>query len=424
MFSTHVVLAILIFIVTYIIIISEKINRTSIALFGAILMLIFNVITQEKAIQHIDFNTLGLLIGMMIIVNIMKRTGLFEYVAIRAAKYAKGDPWKIIVVFSIITAVFSALLDNVTTILLIVPVTLVITDTLDMNPIPFLIPMILFANIGGTATLIGDPPNIMIGSAANLGFIDFVINLAPVSIIILILTIFILRYTTKTSLVASEEKRRKILLLDENLAIRDMKLLKKSLSVLFFTIIGFVLHQSFGYDSATVALAGAAILLLISKINPEEILLEIEWPTIFFFMSLFVLVGSLQEVGVIDFLATKLLNITNGNLFATTMFILWGSAIISAFLDNIPFVATMIPLLKSIATISSMNIVPLWWALALGACLGGNGTLVGASANVIVSGMLEKHGYKLTFLQYMKTGFPIMLVSILISSIYVAVIYL
>ena len=424
MFTNHIVLAILIFAITYIIIISEKINRTSIALVGAILMLLFNVINQENAIHHIDFNTLGLLVGMMIIVNIMKRTGVFEYVAIRAAKFAKGDPWKIIVTFAIITAVFSALLDNVTTILLIVPVTLVITDTLEMNPIPFLIPMILVANIGGTATLIGDPPNIMIGSAADLGFMDFILNLAPVAIVIFIITMLILSYTTKTSLKASEENKIRIMLLDESLAIRDMQLLKKSLIVLALTILGFAFHQVLGYESATVALAGAAILLLVSKLDPEDILLEVEWPTIFFFMALFVLVGSLQEVGIIDFLATKLLDVTNGNLFATAMLILWGSAIASAFLDNIPFVATMIPLLQSIAAISTINILPLWWALALGACLGGNGTLVGASANVIVSGMLEKHGHKLSFTHYMKTGFPIMLVSIAIASIYLAIFYL
>ncbi len=419
----NVLMVVLIFVTTYIIIISEKINRTSIALFGAVLLMIFNIMNQEEAINHIDFNTIGLLIGMMIIVNIMKRSGIFTYVAIRAAKMAKGDPWKIIVVFSIITALFSALLDNVTTILLVVPVTLVITDTLEMNPTPFLIPMVLFANIGGTATLIGDPPNIMIGSATGLGFTDFLFNLGPVVLVIFIATILILKHTGGNDFNTAEEKKKKIMAFDENLAIKDFVLLKKSLFVLAMTIIGFMLHQSLGYESATIALLGASLLLVISQIDPEEVLLEIEWPTIFFFVALFILVGGLQEVGVIDFLALKLLAVTNGNLFATTMFILWGSAIASAFLDNIPFVATMIPLIKSIAVIASLNVTPLWWALALGACLGGNGTLIGASANVIVGGMLEKHGYKLSFAKYMKTGFPIMLVSISISSVYLAVFY-
>lgn len=424
MLYNHLIMAILIFTVTYVIIMTEKINRTSIALLGAVLLLIFNVIKQEEAIHHIDFNTIGLLIGMMIIVNIMKRSGIFEYMAIKAAKAAKGDPWKIIFFFSIITALSSAFLDNVTTILLIVPITLVITDTLELDPIPFLVPMILIANIGGTATLIGDPPNIMIGSATGLGFLDFITNLTPIVIVIFITTIFILKKLYKSKLHVIEEKKLKIMSLNENLAIKDKALVIKSLIVLFITILGFIFHQSFGYESATIALLGAALLLLISRMNPEEILLEVEWPTIFFFMALFILVGGLDEVGVIDFLASKLLAVTKGDLFLTTMFILWGAAIASAFLDNIPFVATMIPLIKSIAAMTSMNIIPLWWALALGACLGGNGTLVGASANVIVSGMLEKHGNKLSFIEYMKVGLPLMLVSILFASIYLKLFYL
>ena len=267
MILNHIVIAVLIFIATYSVIISEKINRTSIALFGAALLLVFNVIDQEKAIHHIDFNTIGLLIGMMIIVNIMKRSGIFGYVAIKAAKMAKGDPWKIVVFFSIITAICSALLDNVTTILLIVPVTLVITDTLEMNPIPFLIPMVLVANIGGTATLIGDPPNIMIGSATGLGFMDFIVNLSPVVIVIFLVTIFILKLTTSHHFSVDAEKKDKIMAFDENLAIKDRLLLKKSLIVLVMTILGFMFHQTFGYESATIAIFGAATLLIISKIE-------------------------------------------------------------------------------------------------------------------------------------------------------------
>lgn len=420
----HVLVAVGIFLAIYAIIISEKVNRTAISLFGAITMLVVGILNQEQAIHHVDFNTIGLLIGMMIIVNILRRTGIFEFLAIRSAKIAKGDPWKILVLFSIITGVSSAFLDNVTTILLIVPVTLVITDTLEVNPIPYMIAEILVANIGGTATLIGDPPNIMIGSAAKLGFMDFIVNLAPVVIVIFIVTMFILKAMNGHAFVVSEDKKARIFKMNESMAIKDHTLLRKSGVVLFCTMIGFMFHEVLGLESATIALFGAAVLLVVSKIEPEEVLLEVEWPTIFFFMSLFVLVGALVEVGVIDKLAEALLSATNGNLFVTALLILWISAIASAFLDNIPFVATMIPLIKAMGAAGTMSVGPLWWALALGACLGGNGTLVGASANVIVSGILEKKGTKMSFGEYMKVGFPLMLVSVAISSVYLMVFYL
>ncbi|MBN2851672.1 MAG: ArsB/NhaD family transporter [Clostridia bacterium] len=418
------IIALSIFVITYGMIISEKINRTTIAVFGATILLLFKVLTQEQAIENIDFNTIGLLIGMMIIVSILRKTGAFEYLAIKIAKKVKGDPWKIIVLFSVFTAVASALLDNVTTILLIIPITLVITDTLEVSPIPFIFPLILVSNIGGTATLIGDPPNIMIGGAAGLGFVDFIVNLAPVIIIIFVVVTFVFKLKYKKKMAVSQEKRDRIMELNEKLAIKDLPLLKKGIFVLSLTIIGFMLHQYLHFESATVALIGAALYLLISKADTEEILLEIEWPTIFFFIALFVLVGGLKEVGVINFLAEKLLSLTQGNMFFLVIFVLWGSAIISSFLDNIPFVATMIPLITSIAVMSSIDITPLWWALSLGACLGGNGTLVGASANVIAVGMLDKHGYKLSFIDFFKTGFPIMLLSILLSTVYLIIMYL
>ncbi|MDK2918398.1 MAG: hypothetical protein PWQ37_1131 [Candidatus Petromonas sp.] len=423
MLHNHLVVAIIIFTLTYTAIISEKINRMTIALFGAVLMIVFQVLPQEHAFRVIDFNTIGLLIGMMIMVNILKKTGIFQYVAIKTAKYSKGDPWKIILYFSIITAVSSALLDNVTTILLITPVTLVITDTLKINPIPFMISEILAANIGGTATLIGDPPNIMIGGATKLGFLDFLINLSPIVVIIFIVTIFLLKLIYKNSLIVSEENRKKILEFDERKAINDRVLLMKSFAVLGLTILGFTTHQIIGLESATVALFGGSLLLLISKVEPEDILIEIEWTTIFFFIGLFVLVGALEEVGVVEILAKKMLNFTKGDLFMTAMLILWMAAIASAFIDNIPFVATMIPLIKSLSMISGIDVTPLWWALSLGACLGGNGTLVGASANVIVGGMLEKNKNKLAFLEYMKIGFPLMIISIIIASIYLIIFY-
>ena len=419
----HIIVAISIFVVIYSFIISEKINRTTIAIFGAVLLLLFKILPQEKAIETIDFNTIGLLIGMMILVNILRRTGAFEYVAIKAAKAVKGEPWKILVVFSILTAVASALLDNVTTILLIVPVTLVITDTLELNPVPFVLPLVLASNIGGTATLIGDPPNIMIGSASGLGFIDFITNLGPIIVVVMVVVIFIFRLMYKKSMSISEEKRKKIMLMDEKLAIKDKKLLIKSTIVLGLTIVGFVLHQYFEFESATVALSGAALLLLISRADPEEILLDVEWPTIFFFISLFILVGGLEEVGVIGFLANGLLNMTGGHAVLMMILILWGSAILSSFLDNIPFVATMIPLIKHLGVISAIPITPLWWALALGACLGGNGTLVGASANVIASGMLSKHGEKVSFMKFTKVGFPIMIISVALATAYLLIFY-
>ncbi len=419
----QIITAISIFVIIYSLIISEKIHRTVIAFIGAVLLLVFKILPQDKAIESIDFNTIGLLIGMMIIVNILRRTGVFEYVAIKAAKMVKGDPWKILVAFAAITAVASAFLDNVTTILLIVPVTLVITETLELNPIPFILPLVFASNIGGTATLIGDPPNIMIGSATGLGFMDFIINLAPVIIVIFFVTIIIMRFMYKKKLQITDDKRLKIMAMNENLAIRDKTLLKKCLVVLGITISGFVLHQYLGFESATVALTGAALLLLISKVDPEEVLVEIEWPTIFFFIALFILVGGLEAVGVINFLANGLLGITGDNMLLMMILILWGSAILSSFLDNIPFVATMIPLLKSIGAMSAVSITPLWWALALGACLGGNGTLVGASANVIAGGLLSKHGHKLSFMEFTKVGLPVMLASVVLATAYLVIFY-
>ena len=416
--------AVMIFILTYTAILSEKINRTAVALFGAILMVVFHVISQEYAFDSIDFNTIGLLIGMMIIVNILKRTGVFQYVAIKAAKLSRGEPWKIMIAFCVITAISSALLDNVTTVLLVVPVTLVITDSLKVNPLPFLIPEIFAANIGGTATLIGDPPNIMIGGATELGFLDFFYNLAPVAIAVFVITLYLLRVVYKKSLVVKEEDKLKVLSFDEAKTIQDKGLLIRCGVVLGITTLGFILHQYLALESATVALFGAALLLIVSKVEPEEVLLEIEWTTIFFFVGLFILVGSLEKVGVISYLAKRLIELTQGDLLATALAVLWISAVVSAFLDNIPFVATMIPLIKSLTLLSPIQITPLWWALALGACLGGNGTLIGASANVVIAGMAERHGYKISFWQYLKIGFPLMLLSIIISSIYLIIFYL
>ncbi|MDA3840009.1 MAG: ArsB/NhaD family transporter [Patescibacteria group bacterium] len=429
--SGAVTAALLIFLASYGAIISEKIHRTIVAIFGGALMIIVGIFmdfySQDSAIGAVDFNTIGLLIGMMIIVGITKDTGLFQYVAIKSAKLAKGNPWKIMLMFAIITAVFSALLDNVTTVMLMVPMTLVIADHLRVNPIPFLFVEIFMSNIGGTATLIGDPPNILIGSAANLSFLDFALNLAPVSIIIFIVMIPVIKFFYKKQIQTSQENMDKIMKLNERDGIQDVVLLKKSLFVLALVVIGFFLHGWLHMEGATIAIMGAGLLLLLDNKNPEKALHEVEWITIFFFIGLFVIIGGLEHVGVIGWAADKLIEVTNGSLAITAMAMLWGGAIFSAFVDNIPFVATMIPLVQEMHVTTfteTAQINTIWWSLALGACLGGNGTLVGASANLVVAGMAEKSGYKIGFMDFMKMGLLIMFISILISTVYVWMRYL
>ncbi|NPV91465.1 MAG: ArsB/NhaD family transporter [Firmicutes bacterium] len=412
------------FLLTYALIVSEKFHRTIVALVGAMVLLFAGIMSQEEAVHAIDFNTIGLLVGMMIVVGITRKTGLFEYLAIKAAKRAKGEPLRILVAMAAITAVASAFLDNVTTVLLIVPVTFSITKTLKVNPIPFLVTEVLASNIGGTATLIGDPPNIMIGGATDLGFMDFVINLAPVVIVIYIVTIMILKLIYRRDLQSQPELAQLIMEFDETVELKDRSLLKKCLAVIGLTVAGFVLHQFIHLPSSVIAMGGASLLMLMSRIDPEEVLHAVEWPTIFFFVGLFVLVGGLEKVGVIESVARGSLEVTGGQLNTTVMLILWLSAIASAFVDNIPFVATMIPLIKTMGQLSAMPLEPLWWALSLGACLGGNGTIIGASANVIVAGISERNGYPISFVGFMKVAFPFMLLSIVISSIYIYLMYL
>lgn len=412
--------SIVVFIVTYAVIISEKIHRMVIAMAGGLVMLLLGFLSQETAVKdNIDFNTLGLLIGMMILVTIIRRTGVFEAIAVWAAALTKGEPLQLLALLSIITAFASAFLDNVTTVLLIVSVTLTLTDKLQVNPIPYLISEIISSNIGGTATLIGDPPNIMIGSAVGLSFNDFLIHLAPIAFLILFFTVGLLLFVYRKDLHVDEESRTAILGLNFREEIRDWKLLHKSFGVLGLTIAGFLLHETLHIESATVALSGAILLMIISCEEPEDILLHVEWPTIFFFTGLFVLVGGLKATGVIAELANWSLTITEGNVMATSLLILWVSAVASAFIDNIPFVATMIPMLQEVAKISGSNLEPAWWSLALGACLGGNGTLIGASANVIVAGIAEKNGLSLSFRQYMIIAFPLMIISIILSHVYI-----
>ena len=411
-------LSVIIFLAVYAMIIVEKFHRTVIALVGATVVIALGLISQKDAINAIDFNTIGLLVGMMIIVGITRRSGVFGYLAVKSARLAKGKPINILIALGLITAVLSAFLDNVTTVLLIVPVTFVLTDRLDISPIPFLFTEIIASNVGGTATLIGDPPNIMIGSATHLGFMDFIANLALPVIVILIATIAVLVLIYRKDLFADEDKIQSIMELDEKEHIKDWALLKKSLIILALTVTGFFLHQALNLESATIAMLGAAFLMLVSLEEPEDVLMLVEWPTIFFFVGLFVIVGSLEANGVIEALAQKALAVSDGNLMLTGALILWMSAIASAFVDNIPFVATMIPLLQSVGQASTMPMDPLWWSLALGACLGGNGTLIGASANITVAGIAERPGTIIKFVDYLKIGFPLMLMSVAMASVY------
>ncbi|WP_373231174.1 ArsB/NhaD family transporter [Cohnella sp.] len=418
--------AIGIFLVIYALIISEKVHRTIVAMIGGLLMVTLGIVEQETALHHIDFNTLGLLIGMMIIVSITADTGLFKFIAVWAAKKSKGNPVSILIALALITAVGSAFLDNVTTVLLMVPVTFSITRQLRVNPMPYLITQIIASNVGGTATLIGDPPNIMIGSAVKeLTFMAFINNLAPIAVIVMIVYIPIFILLFRKQIKTTPELTKSIMDLDEKELIADHKLLRKCLSVLGLTILGFFLHQSLHLESATVALVGAFVLLLLTGEHMmEEAFTKVEWTTIFFFVGLFVLVSGLIETGVIAKLAAQAIELTNGDPVATSLLILWLSAIASAFLDNIPFVATMIPMIQEMGNMGVSNLEPLWWSLALGACLGGNGSLIGASANLIVAGMSGKEGHPIKFIQFFKYGFPLMLLSVVLATFYVYFRYL
>jgi len=423
-FTPVMIFSTVIFVIAYALIVSEKTDRVIIALGGGILMALAGFLNQENPFEAIDFNTLGLLISMMVIVMITQRTGIFQYMAIKVVKLAKGEPWKIMVYLSLITAVASAFLDNVTTILLILPITLDVCRELKLKPVPFVISQIFASNIGGTATLIGDPPNIMIGAKAGLSFMDFVLNVAPVIVPILLVTIVLFLFVYKKHLHATEEDKKKVLQIDDSDIIKDKVLLKKCLIVLALTIAGFLLHGKLHYQSSVIAITGAVILLLISKVPTEHVFKEVEWKTIFFFAGLFMLVGGLETTGVLEYLATTIVDATGGDLFLLGIAILWVSAIASAFIDNIPFTATMIPLIQNVGHLTGLAINPLWWALSLGACLGGNGTIIGASANVVASGMSEEAGHKITFAEYFKVCFPVMLVTVAISTVYLVIRFL
>jgi len=427
--------ATIIFLAAYAVIVSEKIHKTIVALVGAGLMLVLKILEQNEAFHleetGIDWNVIFLLISMMVIINIMRPTGVFEYMAIKSAKWGKGEPFKILAIFAIVTATLSAFLDNVTTVLLITPVTLLIADALDVDPLPYLISNALASNIGGTATLIGDPPNIMIASKAQLTFMDFIYHLSPVVILMMAVYMFVIKVFWGRKLKTKDELKTRIMAMNEREAIKDPVLLKKSLFVLALVLAGFIFHGMLHFQPATIALFGAALLLLLSGTHePHHVLAEVEWPTIFFFMGLFIIIGGVVKVGLIKWMSVQVLELTQGNLLSTSMLVMWFSAFASAFIDNIPYVATMNPLIidmakqlwpgeTGMALLQHPDLMPLWWSLALGACLGGNGTAIGASANVIVVGMSEKAGKRISFGKFMLYGMPVMIITVIISTIYV-----
>jgi Na+/H+ antiporter NhaD/arsenite permease-like protein len=421
----QVIAAVIIFLLTYAFIITEKINRAIVALIGALTMVIVGIVDMQSTYtEHIEWETIFLLIGMMILVGIANRTGMFQYIAVKAAQFAKGKPVLLLIYLSTITAIGSSFLDNVTTVLLIVPVTLSVTRILKVNPLPYLISEIFASNIGGTATLIGDPPNMMIGTAnKHLSFNDFIVNLSPVVLIIMIVTVMILVRYYRKQLIVDEAHVNELMKLDAASYITDKLLMIKSIAILLLTIVGFTLHSLIHVEVAVIAVAGATLLMLIGVKEHEldEVFHAVEWATIIFFVGLFVVVGGLIDAGIISSLASRMLEITEDNFTFMSMLVLWVSGFASATIDNIPFVATMIPLIQDMgnqlgAEPGQLNSV--WWALSLGACLGGNGTLIGATANVVVAGMAFREGHKITYLDFLKIGAPITLISLVIGTVY------
>ena len=435
-----------IFVLSFALIISEKVHKTKVALIGASATILIGILTQLEAFHSphlgVDYNVIFLLISMMLIVNILGKSGAFEWTAVRLAKAAKGDPITIMVFFFIATAVISAFLDNVTTVLLFAPVTLLIADELGLDPVPYLILEAIASNIGGTATLIGDPPNLIIASRAQLTFNDFIVHLAPGIIVMLIVFSFVVRFIFRKRFVVDQEKKARVLAMDESKLIKNPALLKKAGFVLAVTILGFIAHGALHLEPATIALFGAALLLLISGVEPQEVFAEVEWPTIFFFIGLFIVIGGIVKVGMVSDLSHFVIQLTaptQDSMFGTAMVMLWFSGFLSAFIDNIPYVATMAPLVAEMAgtvvgngaadaatnpeVLHHAAVMPVWWALSLGACLGGNGTAIGASANVVVLGLAERAGRKVSFLEFMKFGLPMMIGSLVLSTAYLWVRY-
>ena len=416
-FTTPQIISIVIFLVVFALIISEKIHRTTAALAGAVVLILTGIVTFDVGMEHIDFGTLGVLVGMMIFVAVVKQSGIFEYIAIKTAKIAKGNPWTIMVLFCIITAVMSAFMDNVTTVLLVGHVTFTVCKMLKMTPVPYFIVEIMASNIGGTATLIGDPPNIMIGMQAGLTMLDFIVYNGPAIVMIMVAAIAMFYVLYGKNMSATSDEMESIMHLHAHEAITDKGLFHKSVAMTIIVALAFVFHSVIGVEPSVVALTAAAIMLIISSAEIEKVLLDVEWATIGFFAGLFIVVGGLVETGVIDMLANGLIDITGGDVMITIIVLVWASAIISSFLDNIPMVATLIPIILAIGN-TGVDVMPYWWAISLGACIGGIGTQIGASANVVLSGMSKSYGYPITFMEYTKIGFPLMILFTAIACAY------
>jgi Na+/H+ antiporter NhaD/arsenite permease-like protein len=419
-----VLLSVLIFVAALAVIASERVHRTKVALMAAALVVLLGVVDQHQAIESVDFNTIGLLAGMMIVVRQTEKTGLYDYMAIRAGQLSRGTPFGLVVALGGIAALLSPFLDNLTVILLIVPITFVIADTLDINPLPLVIVEVLASNIGGTATLIGDPPNIIIAGATGLSFMDFIRNLTPIVLVTLVVILPGLYLFYRRDLDAEPTKRDRLLALDARASIRDWPLLRRLGPVLIGTLLGFFVHQGIGLEPATVALTGATIMLLLSPQPIEDALEEIEWSTLFFFVALFVVVGGLEEQGALEKVARGITDLTGDSFPATVLAITWVSAFASAAVDNIPFTTAMIPVVQDVQEITGNDSDTFWWALALGADFGGNGTLIGAAANVAAAGLSERAGYPISFLSFLKVGFAVMLASVALASAYLVAFYL
>ncbi len=411
-----------IFLITYGLIVTERVHRTAAALLGGVAIIIFGVLEQEQAFYSIDWNVIFLLAGMMMIANVLRETGVFQWIAVQSVRLGKGSPYTIMILLVLVTATTSALLDNVTIVILMAPVTLFIAASLGANPLPFLIAEILASNIGGTATLVGDPPNILIGSAAGFDFVTFAANLAPIAILILIAFIGLTWLLFRKDLHVEKSKQSSFEAMDTSELITNRPLLRKSLVVMAGVILGFLIHGALHLEPATIALAGATVLMVWGRMDMDHVLEDIEWTTLFFFIGLFIVVEALVEVGIIEAVAQAALRLTGGNLQMTSMLLLWLSGVASGIVDNIPYTATMIPVVENLG--DAMPVEPLWWSLALGACLGGNATLVGAAANVVVANLAAKSGHPVSFGHFLRYGALVTIMSLLLASLYVWLRYL
>ncbi|MDP8298747.1 MAG: ArsB/NhaD family transporter [Candidatus Tantalella remota] len=428
--------SIAVFVAAYYFIASEKVNKTIAAVLGASIVLLLGLVTFEEAVLAVDFNVVFLLVGMMTSVYILSKTGFFEWIAVSVAKYAKGEPWLIMVLLLTVTAVLSAFLDNVTTIIMLVPVTILITQLLEISPVPFVVMEAIVSNIGGTSTLIGDPPNIIIGSQAGLSFNSFLVHLGPVVLVVFIVFMVTLYFIFGKKFNVPEEVRMRVKEAIPHLAIVDKKMMIRSLSIFALIFLGFLLHDMMHVEAGVIALGGSMLMLLVCRSESEDAFMSVEWGVVFFFIGMFIMIGALEANGVMAWIGYHIIHLAGKNLFLVCIVVLWGSAIFSSLLDNIPFVITMVPIVRQFVIYFSQasGIVdpvaiqieiaqPLWWSLALGACLGGNGTLIGASANIVMARISEKNNYPITFMRFFKYGFGFMIQSMIICTLYIWVRY-